>query len=61
LKFFVGDFHWYITWLCLIKNFTPREEKSAGLNNIVCRITKARRPWDLNKKNSEIIDVPGMF
>jgi hypothetical protein len=57
----VGAFHWYITWLHLVKNLTPWEEKSAGLNNIVCRITKACRPWYLNKKFLEIIDVPGMF
>jgi hypothetical protein len=32
---FMG-FCWYITWLRLVKNLTPREEKSAGRNNIVC-------------------------
>jgi hypothetical protein len=44
LNIFVGSFHWYITWLRLVKNLTPREEKSAGRNNFVCRITKARMP-----------------
>jgi hypothetical protein len=34
-SFFVGAFRWYITWRRLVKNVTPREEKSAGLNNIV--------------------------
>jgi hypothetical protein len=33
---FCGGFCWYITWLHLVKNLTPREEKSAGWNNIVC-------------------------
>jgi hypothetical protein len=33
---FAGAFCWYITWLRLVKNLTPREEKSAGRNNIVC-------------------------
>jgi hypothetical protein len=33
--FFVRAFWRYITWLRLIKNLTPWEEKSAGLNNIV--------------------------
>jgi hypothetical protein len=36
LNFFAGAFYWYITWLRLVKNLTPREEKSAGRNNIVC-------------------------
>jgi hypothetical protein len=32
---FAGDFHLYITWFRLVKNLTPREEKSAGQNKIV--------------------------
>jgi hypothetical protein len=28
--FFCGGFCRYITWLCLVKNLTPREEKSEG-------------------------------
>jgi hypothetical protein len=35
LGVFARAFRWYITWCRLIKNLTPREEKSAGLNNIV--------------------------
>jgi hypothetical protein len=30
---FAGDFCGYIAWLRLIKNLTPREEKSAGQND----------------------------
>jgi hypothetical protein len=30
-----GIFHLYITWLRLVKNLTPREEKSAGQDKIV--------------------------
>jgi hypothetical protein len=41
---FCGGFCWYITWLRLVKNLTPREEKSAGRNNIVCWIIRARGP-----------------
>jgi hypothetical protein len=33
--FLRGIFHTYITWLRLIKNLTPREEKSAGRYKIV--------------------------
>jgi hypothetical protein len=33
--FLRGIFHLYITRLRLVKNLTPREEKSAGQNNIV--------------------------
>jgi hypothetical protein len=33
--FFAGAFWRYITWLRLVKNLTPREETSVGLNNIV--------------------------
>jgi hypothetical protein len=32
---FCGAFRRYITWRRLVKNLTPREEKSAGLNDIV--------------------------
>jgi hypothetical protein len=32
---FCGGFCWYITWLRLVKNLTPQEEKSVGRNNIV--------------------------
>jgi hypothetical protein len=32
---FAGDFCRYITWLRLIKNLTPREEKSVGQNDTV--------------------------
>jgi hypothetical protein len=31
----VGAFWYYIIWLRLVKNLTPREEKSAGLSDIV--------------------------
>jgi hypothetical protein len=41
---FAGDFCRYITWLRLIKNLTPWEEKSAGRNNTVWWITRARGP-----------------
>jgi hypothetical protein len=41
---FCGDFCRYITWLRLVKNLTPREKKSAGWNNIVWWITRARGP-----------------
>jgi hypothetical protein len=34
-RFLLGIFHLYITWLHLVKNLTPREEKSAGQNKIV--------------------------
>jgi hypothetical protein len=33
--FLRGFFHTYITWLRLVKNLTPREEKSAGQYKIV--------------------------
>jgi hypothetical protein len=33
--FLRGIFHLYITWLRLVKNLTPREEKSVGQNKIV--------------------------
>jgi hypothetical protein len=42
--YFCGGFCWYITWLRLVKNLTPREEKSVGQNNIVWWITRARGP-----------------
>jgi hypothetical protein len=41
---FCGGFCRYITWLRLIKNLTPREEKSAGQNSIVWWITRVRGP-----------------
>jgi hypothetical protein len=33
--FLWGIFHLYITWLRLVKNLTPREEKSASQNKFV--------------------------
>jgi hypothetical protein len=33
--FLRGIFHTYITWLRLVKNLTPREEKSVGRYKIV--------------------------
>jgi hypothetical protein len=57
MEFFAGAFRWYITWRRLVKNLTPQEEKSAGLNNIVWRITKALGPWILNVKFEKTIDV----
>jgi hypothetical protein len=39
----------YITWLRLIKNLTPREEKSE------------LSPEKSNKKLAKIVDVPRMF
>jgi hypothetical protein len=41
---FCGGFCRYITWLRLIKNLTPWEEKSAGQNSIVWWITRAHVP-----------------
>jgi hypothetical protein len=38
---FAGDFCGYIVWLRLIKNLTPREEKSTGQNDNVWLITRA--------------------
>jgi len=34
--FLRGIFLTYITWLRLVKNLTPREEKSVGRYKIVC-------------------------
>jgi hypothetical protein len=46
--FFLGGFLLqFITWLRLVKNLTPWEEKSASLTVILfAKITKALRPWD---------------
>jgi hypothetical protein len=41
---FCGGFCRYITWLHLVKNLTPREEKSAGQNSIVWWITRTCGP-----------------
>jgi hypothetical protein len=47
----------YITWLRLVKNLTPREEKNAGQNKIVLPITRRAGPEESNKKFAEIINV----
>jgi hypothetical protein len=60
-NFLRGIFCVYITWLCLIKNLTPREEKSAGRNKTVWGITRASWPWESNKKFAKVVYVPGMF
>jgi hypothetical protein len=59
---FAGDFHTYITWLRLVKNLTPREEKSAGKNKIVFVNLQGRiSPDESNKKFAEVVDVPGVL
>jgi hypothetical protein len=42
--FLRGIFCVYITWLRLIKNLTPQEEKSAGRNKTVWGITRVSWP-----------------
>jgi hypothetical protein len=41
----------YITWLRLVKNLTPREEKSAGRNKIVFANYKGELAWRSQTKN----------
>ena len=60
--FLRGVFHTYITWLRLIKNLTPREEKSAGRYKIVFANYKGEiSPEESNKKFAEVVDVPGVL
>jgi hypothetical protein len=59
---FAGDFHTYITWLRLVKNLTPQEEKSAGRYKIVFANYKGEiSPEKSNKKFAEVVDVPGVL
>ena len=52
----------YITWLRLVKNLTPREEKSAGRYKIVFANYKGEiSPDESNKKFAEVVDVPGVL
>jgi hypothetical protein len=60
--FLRGIFHTYITWLRLVKNLTPREEKSAGRYKIVFANYKGEiSPEESNKKFTEVVDVPGVL
>jgi hypothetical protein len=60
--FLRGIFHLYITWLHLVKNLTPREEKSAGQNKFVFANYKGESALtSQNKKFAEIVDVPGVL
>jgi hypothetical protein len=60
--FLRGIFHTYITWLRLVKNLTPREEKSAGRYKIVFANYKGEiSPDESNKKFAEVVDVPGVL
>jgi hypothetical protein len=60
--FLRGIFHLYITWLCLVKNLTPREEKSAGQNKIVFYKLQGRiGPDESNKKIAEVVNIPGVL
>jgi hypothetical protein len=60
--FLRGIFHTYITWLRLVKNLTPWEEKSAGRYKIVfCGLQGRISPDDSNKKIAEVVDVPGVL
>ena len=57
-----GIFLTYITWLRLVKNLTPREEKSAGRYKIVFANYKGEiSPDESNKKFAEVVDVPGVL
>jgi hypothetical protein len=57
-----GIFYAYITWLRLVKNLTPREEKSAGRCKIVFANYKGEdSPEESNKKFAEVVDVPGVL
>jgi hypothetical protein len=60
--FLRGIFHTYITWLRLVKNLTPGEEKSADQNKIVfCELQGRISPDESNKKFAEVVDVPGVL
>ena len=60
--FLRGIFHLYITWLRLVKNLTPREEKSAGQNKIVFANYKGESAlMSQTKKFAEVVDVPGVL
>ena len=57
-----GIFLTYITWLRLVKNLTPREEKSAGRYKIVFANYKGEiSPYESNKKFAKVVDVPGVL
>jgi hypothetical protein len=56
----LGALRYYITWLRLVKNLTL-ERKSAGLIDIVWRITKASGPWILDKEFTWVIYIPRML
>ena len=52
----------YITWLRLVKNLTPREEKSAGRYKIVFANYKGEiSPAESNKKFTKVVNVPGVL
>jgi hypothetical protein len=60
--FLRGIFHTYITWLRLVKNLTPREEKSVGQYKIVFADYKGEiSPDESNKKFAEVVEVPGVL
>jgi hypothetical protein len=44
-----------------LKTSPTREEKSAGLIDIVWRITKALGPWILDKEYAQVIYIPWML
>jgi hypothetical protein len=51
----------YITWLRLIKNLTPgRKRVRAGIK-LFGELQGRVSPEDLNKKFTEIVNIPGMF
>jgi hypothetical protein len=63
-NFLRGIFCVYITWLRLIKNLTPQEEKSVGWNKIVWGITRPSWPYGVKQKICEGClcsrNVPGL-
>jgi hypothetical protein len=58
---FAGDFRVYITWLRLIKNLTPGRKRVRARIKLFGELQGRVSPEDLNKKFTEIVNIPGMF
>jgi hypothetical protein len=58
---FCGGFCWYIIWLRLVKNLTPRRKRVRAGITLFGELQGRVGPECLDKKFAEIVNVPGVL
>jgi hypothetical protein len=55
---FCGGFCWYITWVRLVKNLAPKRKRVRARITLFGKLQGRVDPECLDKKFTEIVDVP---